>query len=105
MAKIIVSPGARADLFAQWHYFAIEVANIDLADRYIQSIEQTFETLKRSPGIGPPYKTSKPKLKKLRSWRVDHFPNYLIFYRPLANDSGVEIVRILHGMRDLQSLL
>jgi toxin ParE1/3/4 len=28
--------------------------------------------------------------------------NYLIFYRPLAD--GIEIVRVLHGARDIDSL-
>lgn len=105
MPDLLVSPAARADLLAQWHNFALEVANLELADRYIQSVEQTFGTLQRTPAIGPLYKTSNPKLRKLRSWRVDHFPNYLIFYRPLSDESRVEIVRVLHGMRDLQALL
>lgn len=104
MGDLIVSPAARADLLAQWGYFADEVQDIDLADHFLRATEQTFRTLARSPGMGRPRKFSPNKLKGLRSWRVDGFPKYLIFYRPQKKESGVEIVRVLHGMRDLERM-
>ena len=36
---------------------------------------------------------------KLRSFPVG---NYVIFYQPISD--GVEIVRVLHGSRDIESL-
>lgn len=38
----------------------------------------------------------------IRQWRLPGFENYLIFYRPL--DDGVEILRVLHGARDIQRI-
>jgi plasmid stabilization system protein ParE len=38
----------------------------------------------------------------LRRWRVRGFENFMIFYHPLSN--GIEIVRVLHGARDIESL-
>ncbi len=38
----------------------------------------------------------------LRSWRVDGFPRYLIFYQP--TEAGVLIVRLLHASRDFENL-
>jgi toxin ParE1/3/4 len=38
----------------------------------------------------------------LRVWPIDGFRNHLIFFHP-TND-GVEIVRVLHGARDLEAL-
>ena len=35
-------------------------------------------------------------------WRVAGFPNHLIFYRPI--ESGVEVIRVLHASRDIESL-
>lgn len=42
--------------------------------------------------------------KNIRSWVVTEFTSYLIFYRELPDGSGVEIVRVLHGARDLDAL-
>ena len=38
----------------------------------------------------------------MRSWRVEGFEAYLLFYRSKGGD--VEIVRLLHGARDLEWL-
>ena len=39
----------------------------------------------------------------MRSWAVSGFENYLIFYRPQSE--GIEVVRFVHGARDIPSLL
>jgi len=39
----------------------------------------------------------------LRRWPVPGFRNYLIFYRP--TETGVNIVRVLHGSRDITAAL
>lgn len=41
-------------------------------------------------------------LQGIRRWKVKGFPNFLIFYR--STDEGVEIIRILHGARDLDAI-
>jgi len=38
----------------------------------------------------------------LRAWPIDGFRNHLVFYRP--TDEGVDIVRVLHGARDIEAL-
>jgi toxin ParE1/3/4 len=35
-------------------------------------------------------------------WRIAGFDQYLIFYRP--TESGVEIIRVIHGKRDVEDL-
>jgi len=44
-----------------------------------------------------------PVLRHLRRWPVKGFENWLIFYLPRRN--GVEIVHLIHGARDIESLL
>jgi toxin ParE1/3/4 len=107
VAELFIAPAARADLLAQWDYFADEVGNRELADRYIKSAESTFKNLLHTPGLGRPRKFRSPKAKNMRSWRVDGFPKHLIFYRALPAKRGVEIVRVIHGARgsELQALL
>ncbi len=38
----------------------------------------------------------------MRGWRVRGFDNYLIFYRPLAQD--IDVLRVVYGTRDLPGL-
>jgi plasmid stabilization system protein ParE len=42
------------------------------------------------------------RLKTMRSWIVRSLRNYIIFYIPTP--SGIRIIRILHGARDLDSI-
>jgi toxin ParE1/3/4 len=41
------------------------------------------------------------RLHGLRSWRMRGFESWLVFYR--VTEEAVEIVRVLHGARDLEA--
>ncbi len=103
MVELIVAPAARADLLAQWDFYADEVGRPDLGDRFFLCAEATFKKLARTPGLGRPCAFRRPKAKGLRSWHVEDFPRHLVYYRPLPDEHGVEIVRVLHGARDLDA--
>jgi toxin ParE1/3/4 len=36
-------------------------------------------------------------------WRIKNFRDYLVFY--LVQDEQIEILRVLHGARDLEGIL
>ena len=55
------------------------------------------------PGIGEAFLTDHPRLQGVRRFRVAGFPNHLIFYREI--EGGIEVVRVLHGARDLPRAL
>lgn len=94
MNQYRVSPEARSDLDETWHYIAQD--NPDAADKYISAIVSRFPTLTSMPHMG----RERPELAPgLRSFVVGH---HVIFYR-LFN-GGVEIVRVLDGVRDLPPL-
>ena len=105
MAEIVVAPSARADLLAQWDFYADEVGDPDLADRFVARAEATFKKLARTPGLGRPRSFRSAKAKNLRSWKVADFPKHLIFYRLRPDERVVEVIRVLHGARDLDALL
>lgn len=63
----------------------------------MERLNEAFERLASMPGLGRSQEHRRPDL---RSWPVG---SYLIFYRPLAD--GVEVVRVLHGSRDVDNLL
>jgi toxin ParE1/3/4 len=67
------------------------------ADRFAALIDSEFRVLARQPQLG----WSRPELANdLRSFPVGR---YVIFYAPTPK--GVEIVRVLHGTRDIESVL
>jgi toxin ParE1/3/4 len=39
----------------------------------------------------------------LRSWAIRGFATFLVFYRPTQR--GIEVIRVLHGARDLDAIL
>jgi plasmid stabilization system protein ParE len=78
MTEALVSPAARADLIAQCQFFAEEVGDPALANRFAASAERTFKTLARTPGLGRVRSFTDRRAANLRSWRVDDFPNYLV---------------------------
>lgn len=54
-------------------------------------------------GIGKLCGFSNPQLSGIRQYPIRGFKNYLIFYR--ATESEVEVLRVLHGARDLEAIL
>lgn len=71
----------------------------DAAIRFLDAFDKTVEFLKRSPLIGEVCPYPNPLFEGTRVWRVRGFKNHLVFYRVLPNE--LEIVRVLHGSRDL----
>jgi toxin ParE1/3/4 len=70
--------------------------NPTAADRWIDSIDEKCQMLARASEIG----RKRPDLAvDLRSFPVG---KYVIFYRPVSD--GVQIIRVLHGARDIPSL-
>ena len=76
--------------------------DLETAAAFYRAADDTFEQLTRSPRIG---RNSDYELTQLRGTRVfpmRHFTKHLIFYR--VNENEIEIVRVVHGARDLENL-
>jgi toxin ParE1/3/4 len=108
-SKIFVTPLASLDIEDIVAYLAI--SNSDVALDFFDAVRVTFADLARNPNIGVAYASRNPALQNLRRWPVKDFDSYLIFYVN-AGDSPesmlgqqVEIVRVLHGKRDLDFAL
>jgi toxin ParE1/3/4 len=98
--RVILRPPAVRDM----EDFAVYLAarNVAVADRFLDSCMSDFQRLSEMPGMGARREFRNPKASGIRSWPLSGFPNYLIIYRPV--DVGVEILRILHGARDIESI-
>lgn len=99
MASFRLTPSAIDDIDAIWNYIVRD--NLDAADAVEDAIRNACKVLARSPlhGHVRPALTSLP----VRFWTVPRYPNYVIVYRPDSNP--VQILRVLHGRRNLKKLL
>lgn len=93
-ATIVRQPAAKADLIAIWNYVAAESPRA--ADRLLDEIDRQISRLGDFPEIGARRDEIAPDARVLVSGR------YLILYRVEAG--VVEIIRVVHGARDLSDL-
>lgn len=85
---------ARADLDDIWNYIGQD--NPEAADRLMQKFRKQFEDIAEFPEMGRASETIGAGLRRLP------VENYLILYR--VTSDCVEISRVLHGARDIESL-
>ena len=77
--------------------FYIAQDNVGAAHRLMEKILRACERISVSPQTGRAREELAPNL---RSFPVE---KYVVFYRPVQG--GAEIVRVLHGARDIPALL
>ena len=94
MAKVLRKPQAEADLIEIWTYIAQD--NPTRADKLLDEIDEKLQTLAQSPFSGKARDELGPKI---RSFPIG---NYVLFYQPI--EDGIEIIRVLHGARDIEAL-
>lgn len=94
MRQYIVSAPATQDLQAIIDYFA--TTNVDAGDKFIGKFEAWCQKLRTFPMIGKRYDGLRVGL---RGVPIDE---YILFYQ--VTDDVIEIIRVVHGKRDLISL-
>jgi toxin ParE1/3/4 len=85
-------------------YSYIAERNLSAAGAFLDALEAAAATLSETPEIGSPRYLDHPELRGMRFYPLKRFQNYLLFYRILESEDAVEIIRIVHGARDLPSL-
>ena len=101
-SRYIVRPKADKDLDDQAYYYA-HAASPEVGHRFLVSAHDTFALLATQPNMGWRSRSRYAGLRELRVFRVRGFDRILILYVPLHD--GVEILRVVHGSRDLQAML
>jgi len=92
--KLIISDQAAADLEEIWQHIGID--NPSVADKFVEGIYEKCLLVKENPEIG------RNRDELLPGIRCLSVKKYLIFYRIKSN--AVQIVRILIGYRDIDSI-
>jgi len=92
--RLLKRPEAENDLEEIWWFIAQDSPHN--ADRFLDRIQERCLALAGFPKMGVSREELKPDL------RSQPVGNYLIFYFPL--EDGIDIVRVLHGSRDIERL-
>jgi toxin ParE1/3/4 len=102
MPRVIIRPGAWREIDRQVEYLQ-ERAGASVAERFLNSLMECCGELAAMPRMGPLCGFKRDATRRLRRWPVKDFDNWLIFYQTVRG--GVEIVHVIHGARDIESLL
>ncbi len=94
MSNYSFTPLARQDLFEIYDYIALN--NFDAAEQLLKRFSQKFELLATMPFSG------KSRIDLGENIRCVSEGRYLIFYEP--NSMGIQILRILHGSRNIEAI-
>ena len=93
MLRVLKSPEAENDLDEIWWYIAQD--NPDNADKLLDEIEKISLQLAQFKNMG----RNRDELHTgLQSFPVG---KYVIFYLPISG--GIKIIRVLHGMMDIET--
>jgi toxin ParE1/3/4 len=94
---------ARRDLIEIFQRYTRE-AGVGVARRFRAQAEAAFARLASMPSMGTRYEADNPAFGELRFFPLaSRFKSYLVFYRPMPD--GIEVARVLHGARDIPSIL
>ena len=101
MREILKRPQARKDIMEQADYLAR--SSMNASDRFLRATQKAFRKIAEMPGTGSPRDFGNPKLFGLRVFLVPGFPKVGIYY--IYDNKTIEVVRVLHGARDVQGIL
>jgi plasmid stabilization system protein ParE len=96
MARFVLTPAARADLAEISDYISKD--NPDAANRVLDELRAAMRKLAEMPEMG--HSRRDLASESLRFWPLY---SYLIIYRPEARP--LQVVRVLHGSRDVHRIL
>jgi toxin ParE1/3/4 len=100
--RYVLRPKADHDLLQQANYLAT-AANLETGHRFLVAAHATFGLLSTQPEMGWRVRVRHPRLRALGVFRISGFEKMLVLYVP--GISGIEIIRVVHGSRDLVAFL
>ena len=99
--QVIVRNRATQDIRQQANYILVN-GNRELGEKFLEFAECAFAQLAITPNMGKVEK-SLTQMGTIRQRRIKNNKYYLIFYK--VQEEQVEVLRVLHGARDLEDLL
>jgi plasmid stabilization system protein ParE len=68
--KHIIRPAARDDIIRQFRYYLVDQDAPEVANLFLEAVQEAIEEILRMPGMGAPKHLSNDALAGLRSWLV-----------------------------------
>jgi toxin ParE1/3/4 len=93
MARVLRRPRAAEDIAAVWDFIADD--NPDAADHWVDQLDTQLRLLATQPLMGRARDELAPGIRSFP------FGRYLVFYLPIGD--GIDVVRVLHGTRDVDT--
>jgi plasmid stabilization system protein ParE len=81
----------------------LELDRSDIGDRFIAAVNDAVEGAMAMPDAGAPKHIENPQIVGLRTWLIAGFDLFRVYY--LVRGDNLLLVRVLHGMRDIGSIL
>ena len=94
MLRVIRRPLAQTDILEIWEFIADN--SVAAADRWVDHLDDQFRLLATQPMMGRAREELSPGVRSFPIGR------YVVFYVPI--DDGIDVVRVLHGARDIDAL-
>jgi toxin ParE1/3/4 len=91
---------ARSDVLDLAHWIAQD--NPDAAHRFVDAAREAADMLAGLPKLGPAGRFRSRTLNRVRIWPIRGFDKILIVYS--AERTGIDVLRVVHGARDLDTL-
>jgi plasmid stabilization system protein ParE len=102
--ELRISEVAARSIVEQADYYA-EASYSALAQRWEEAVDQATQSLLNLPMRGTRCRFRSPALSGLRWIFVPGFPKHMVFYRFSPEDASIRIVQVLHGARNLETIL
>ena len=93
MPRVLRRPKAAEDIAGVWDFIADD--NPDAADHWVDQLDAQLRLLATQPLMGRARDELAPGIRSFP------FGRYLVFYLPISD--GIDVVRILHGARDVDT--
>ena len=96
--NFVLSPQARTDLISIYDFIADDKPAA--ASLLLSRFDRAFRLLAAFPGIGTPLRPQRPDARlvfPVRGYRI-------IYRRSQAQRTGIEVLRVYHGARDISAL-
>jgi toxin ParE1/3/4 len=94
MARVLRRPKAAEDIAAVWDFIADD--NPDAADYWVDQLDTQLRLLATQPLMGRARDELAPGIRSFP------FGRHLVFYLPIGD--GIDVVRVLHGTRDVDTV-
>jgi plasmid stabilization system protein ParE len=102
--ELRIAEAAALSIVEQADYYE-QTANPALAQIWGAAVEQAIQSLLSLPERGTPCHFRSSSLAGIRWIPIAGFPKHMVFYRYLSQEPAILIVQVLHGARNLETIL